>query len=185
MVGLRDQVGRFLSRSAEPPVEGEIAEDDAVDLAPLDPQQLAAEIVRLRDQIEELRAERKALLAAGDIDAIADVDAAIARAEIVRESLGVRLGAAQVEQVAVEHARRVEAWRQVEPRLQAVWAERDRLAHELWIAVDQAVVVEVEAGALVELADRTFPDGPLTRYLWLRWAEGHARRIGLMPRQAA
>jgi hypothetical protein len=187
MATLRDRLGHFLPQQAE--AEAEVtddAKDDAGDLVPLDAFSITAEIVRLRDLIEELRNERKGLLALGDIDGVAAVDAAIARAELGRESLGARLGAAQAAQLAAEHGRRVEAQQALLPRLHAVHAERDRLAYELWQAVDVAAAVEVEAERIgISIGDnRSPPDAPLTRYLWQIWVRNHVTRVGLITRAA-
>jgi hypothetical protein len=181
MATLRDRLGHFLpqgAQAAEAEVVDVVAEAAAADLVPLDPFTLTAEIVSLRDQIEELRDERKELLTIGDIDRVAEVDAAIARAEIGRESLGARLGAAQAEQATVEHGRRRQAQQAFLPRLLAAHAERNYAAYALMGAIGHCVTLEAEAAGLdLNLGDHLTPASPpYTQYLLDRWIDAHLRK---------
>jgi hypothetical protein len=194
MATIRDRFGHFLPRQTQAgeadPGEGEVAEDDAVDLVPENPreltQRLGDELGLLRDHLAETHARRQDLLLDGDIAELEAVDAEIRRLELARESIGIRLDATYPAVEVFDQDHRRQAWQALRPRFEAAHAERDRLAYELWQAIDQAAAVEAEAEALgVEISDRSPPAAPLTRYLWEQWATAHAIRLGLMPRQAA
>jgi hypothetical protein len=190
MATLRDRLtGHFLPRAqaAEgtaptgPTVEDLQVEDDFA--LPATPQTFA----ELRAQIAGLNAQRQDLLAAGDIAAVAAADDEIRHLEIVGESLEVRRRAAEVAHAEAAQNRRVAAWQALRSRFEAARARRDKAAYELWVAVDDVVAAEAEAESLgVSLGDeRTPADSVITRYMLRRWAEAHARRIGLMPQRAA
>ena len=191
-MAIRDHLGRFLTarRAQAAVVEPEAADGLEAELDPLpaaDPRAFWAEAADLRGQIAALREQRQSLLAAGDIAAVAAADDEIRHLEIVGESLEVRRRAAEVAQAAAVQNRRVAAWQALRPRFEAARTRRDKAAYELWVAVDDVVAAEAEAESLgVSLGDeRTPADSVFTRYMLRRWAEAHARRIGLMPQRAA
>lgn len=191
---LRNRLGRFLPRSAmaaeavEAPegADVEVVEDDFA--LPATPKAIAAELADVRKLLVEARARREDLLLAGALAELEVLDDEIKRLETAAESFEVRHVAAYETQAELAYGRRVAAWRAMQPRLEAARAARDKAAFELWQAVDRAADVEAEAGRIgiaLDNAEITPLEAPLTRYLWQRWAEAHARRIGLMPQRAA
>jgi hypothetical protein len=181
-MAFRDKLGHFVRTAIAAPVEapeaadiGEAQLEDEIDaLVPMLPQTFA----EIRQQIGALREQRGELLVAGDLDAIAALDRGVARLEIAGQSLAARQQAAAEAQAELDHARRAEAWRALEPHLTAARARRDHRTVLLFEALGEVVDLEAQAEALgIALGDERCPGGPpLTSFVLDRWVAAHTAR---------
>jgi hypothetical protein len=188
---LRDRFGHFVRQAVAAPVEAPEAIDpaeaaaveDVLDDLPATPADLFAQLAACREQ-------RGPLLRSGNVAAVLAIDSEIARLAVAIEVAGARADELQLEAAGRERARLLDVWRRVEqPKLEATHARRDELAYLLWLAVDAAADAEADAAGIANMLgitiEQTPRDSMLSRYMWRNWAEGHARRVGLMPQRAA
>lgn len=194
MAGFRDAVGRFRGRQAQASEASEAIEADELaaveELAEIADDPLPQSPASLHTLLRAARERREVLLRSGNVEAVIVVDSEITRLVVGLEAAQARIDADYAEAPARERARLLDVWRRVQqPKLEAAHARRDELAYLLWNAVDAAADAEQESAAVATALGITIEQTPLdsmlSRFLWRNWAEGHARRLGLMPQRAA
>jgi hypothetical protein len=183
---IRDAVGRFMTRQAmaAEPEAAEVIEADElfavvqVEGADFDLPETPA---GLHQRLAALRGERQQLLATGDVDAVVDLDAEIARCMVGLESAQAQADRFYDEAPVRERTRLLDLWQRVHgPRIEAARARRDAAALEIWQAIDDCAAVETEAAAIATAlgwsSEITPIESPVTRWMLQNWIAAHMQR---------